>query len=681
MSDIPTFFGGITVGKKLQKENIAILGGGCGAISAAFELCKTQPLRDRFDVTIYTEGWRLGGKAASGRNSLMFDRIEEHGLHMLMGFYQNAFTTIKDIYHSVPKLKNDPFQDWEDAFEAQRKITLELKIPQPNDRFKWEPWTIEFPHLPGTPGDPLATGYLTEIVSRILDILRKYWWPNLEESVNRIDTQQPELEKAYALSLELDNKDRFLDVSPQILAIVKRLQSWFVLVRDDVKGNGVTGYKMAIAVDLMLAVTRGYLTDILHPDHSDFEAINDQDFKEWLQSHGAADWSAWSAPVRMVYDLAFAYVNGRNSSPNDGQIAAGATLHLYIRMAFNYKDAPLWRMKAGMGDVIFAPAFRLLEHWGVKIVFFRRVQELQLSADKKRVEKIHMWRQADLKSRPYKPLVNVKNYSCWPSAPDWSQIKNGGSISTSGCNFEDTWCTHNTGTETLDLTRDDFHSVIVTIPPLALTPIATALAAENRTWEQMLNANNIPSVPTISAQAWFKPTLTEMGWSHGATVSAGYEPELTTWGEMSQVLPSENWPIGAQPGSCEYLCGTFLAPAALPAPGRAPDYQQSRDVEATGISNAWLDSHSKHFWPHIHKPGGGIDPQHIMSIHVQCNIGYSAQYVQTPPGSVRYRLWPNNSGFENVYVAGDWTRSTIDGGSAEAAFDSGRLAAEAIITS
>ena len=41
-------------------------------------------------------GWRLGGKGASGRG--VADRIEEHGLHLWMGFYENAFRLMRDCY-------------------------------------------------------------------------------------------------------------------------------------------------------------------------------------------------------------------------------------------------------------------------------------------------------------------------------------------------------------------------------------------------------------------------------------------------------------------------------------------------------------------------------------------------------------------------------------------------------
>jgi len=72
------------------RTKIAVLGGGAGGIAAAFELTATPELRERFEVTVYQLGWRLGGKGASGRNAAAGNRIEEHGLHIWFGFYDNA---------------------------------------------------------------------------------------------------------------------------------------------------------------------------------------------------------------------------------------------------------------------------------------------------------------------------------------------------------------------------------------------------------------------------------------------------------------------------------------------------------------------------------------------------------------------------------------------------------------
>ena len=82
----------------MPKTKVAILGGGLGSIAAAYELSCTKALRDRYEITVYQQAHRLGGKGASGRNSALGDRIEEHGLHAFLGFYENAFRFMRDVY-------------------------------------------------------------------------------------------------------------------------------------------------------------------------------------------------------------------------------------------------------------------------------------------------------------------------------------------------------------------------------------------------------------------------------------------------------------------------------------------------------------------------------------------------------------------------------------------------------
>src|SRR6185369_8203634 len=61
---------------------VAVIGGGCAALTTAFELTRPEH-KGQYEVTVYQMGWRLGGKGASGRG--VADRVEEHGLHLWMG--------------------------------------------------------------------------------------------------------------------------------------------------------------------------------------------------------------------------------------------------------------------------------------------------------------------------------------------------------------------------------------------------------------------------------------------------------------------------------------------------------------------------------------------------------------------------------------------------------------------
>ena len=89
------------------------------------ELTATPELRDRFDVTLHTIGWRLGGKGASGRNPDKGLRIEEHGLHIWFGFYDNSFNMMDRAFKELAALGPDKlFRTWQDAFKPCHNIIL-----------------------------------------------------------------------------------------------------------------------------------------------------------------------------------------------------------------------------------------------------------------------------------------------------------------------------------------------------------------------------------------------------------------------------------------------------------------------------------------------------------------------------------------------------------------------------
>ena len=106
-------------------------------------------MQGKYAVTIYQLGWRLGGKGASGRGPA--DRIEEHGLHLWMGFYENAFRLMRECY---AELGRDPatcrIADWRDAFFPDHFCGAMDHAPDG----RWIPWAVHFPPADGLPGDP-----------------------------------------------------------------------------------------------------------------------------------------------------------------------------------------------------------------------------------------------------------------------------------------------------------------------------------------------------------------------------------------------------------------------------------------------------------------------------------------------------------------------------------------------
>lgn len=87
---------------KLKKKKIAILGGGIGGLSAAWHLTHPDnPDSKKHEITVYQQGWLLGGKCASVKNKKKNYRIEEHGVHLFGGGYFNALHMMKECYEEL----------------------------------------------------------------------------------------------------------------------------------------------------------------------------------------------------------------------------------------------------------------------------------------------------------------------------------------------------------------------------------------------------------------------------------------------------------------------------------------------------------------------------------------------------------------------------------------------------
>ena len=100
-------------------RRIAILGGGVASLSTALELTSAPDWQTRYDITVYQMGWRLGGKGASSRNPAAGGRIEEHGLHVWFGCYDNAFRLLRGCYEELRRPAGAPFPTMDSAFTPQ----------------------------------------------------------------------------------------------------------------------------------------------------------------------------------------------------------------------------------------------------------------------------------------------------------------------------------------------------------------------------------------------------------------------------------------------------------------------------------------------------------------------------------------------------------------------------------
>jgi uncharacterized protein with NAD-binding domain and iron-sulfur cluster len=663
-------------GSSSAKTKVAIFGGGPAGFSLAFWLSDNEALRERYDITLYTVGWRAGGKCASGRRQVPNSTahiIEEHGLHLLMGCYENAFRTIRRCYRAWEAAGQSPFQSWRSAFAPLYDVVVNSADGRPKNAKK-SPWLLSFAPLPGEPGDEdlfLGEGLLAtaqQLMGRLLALLITQRarmpgtipaevWGELAGLAARMQLGEPpgdekNLENVFDRvfsALGMDEKA----AAPELPAVA--------LGGDDADDLP----RLLLLLKLGVTVARGYLFDIVLPSIGDSEqaaynALDAIDFRDWLRKHRATPEVVGMAPVRALYDMAFAYAGGDAKDPAAASMAAGVTLRFAMEVVVGYRHAPLWRMEAGMGDTIFTPLYQVLQHRGVRIEFFHRLRHVALAADASGISELEVDRQALPIAGQYRPFVRVGTLDCWPSEPLWGQLQNGAALRTQGVKFE----AEDDATRADILTLragSDFDLVALALPPAVLKQVAPDLAARDAAWQAMLA--NSHSVATQAMQLWLARDLEELGWTQGSLATVDLNVPFDTWCDMTHLFPAERWPTGGRPGSLAYFCGALRT--------------QPGDPSAAANAAQWIDANIRHIWPDLPE-NDPLPPGILLQDYIRGNTDPSQLYVQTPAGSVRFRLDPGRTSFSNLYVAGDWTRTRFSGGCFESAIESGMLAARSI---
>jgi len=727
------------------KPRVVILGGGVGAMTAAFELSR-EGWRDRYEsITVYQLGWRLGGKGASGRGDN--GRIEEHGLHVWLGFYENAFRMMRECYDELNATVSKPDgDDWgqlasiDSAFMRSSMIVGEERLPS-----GWVPWVVEFPENDEEPGRaesnadlPDAWQYLERAVLLAASFLRSAvrraqpqraegagvrvrglgaaMGATSEPGVYLRQAAGPAAGRAWRAATgavwraEDDVTTLTNVVLSGVLALLDdlagefeshedhdhshdRLAGWLgelartaqVHMKADVQASDDARREWYLA-DVLLACARGIIGHGLlrHPDG--FDAIDEFDFADWLVLNGADPESAHCTMVRTAaYDLPFAY---RDGEAGKAALSAGTGLRGMCRMFFTYKGSIAWKMRAGMGDIVFAPLYLVLRERGVDFRFFQRVTRVRVAADDPQlIEAIEFDRQVpEAVSADYQPLVTVKGRPCWPARP-LLDIDDPSSLEESVVDAPaDPW----------ELEVGPADKVVLGIPVGVLPTICADLIRDHPEWHWMVS--KVETVATQAFQLWLGESAGELG-AEGAPArpldvaenlrfltSGGYVEPFDTWADMSHLIDVEDWPDAHRPRGIVYLCNV------LPGVDPRKRHSQSQwDAEVKRNAERFLRHHALHVWPGaisrypdefrwdlLVDPGGGVGRERFDAQFFRANVDPSERYVLSVPGSGRTRLAPDESGYENLFLAGDWTRCGLDLGCVEAAVMSGMLAAAAV---
>jgi uncharacterized protein with NAD-binding domain and iron-sulfur cluster len=639
-----------------RRIKVAIVGGGCAGLAAAWELSRPEH-EHRYDVTVYEQSWRLGGKGASGRDE--YGRIREHGIHIWLGFYENAFRLMRECYAEVEKKKWGPTSDqpggvlpygcFDHAFFPEPHLGVGVPSKEPGG--PWRVWSGFLPPIEGLPGTDLdektnpftLQAYLAHCLEMSKALIHSVLGPADEETPQG----QPRPDGRSTLDETLDLNFSFDPLqSPgvfveRVVAVLRAgvlttaagiLQGVTIvesMLRERDPGNllfseGVLKFIEALAsqtrkqlrdlvnidaetrlktqvIDLIMTIMVGLFRDRVLVDERGLDVINHIDCKKWLRDHGAVIESVESPFVTGLYDLAFCYRDGDREQP---ALAAGQALRGALRMFFSYRGSIFWRMRGGMGETVFSPLFKVLQDRGVKFELLCSLDAIEVTRGAQtRIAKLHF-----TKSTPADGFTNdnpLDHFGCWKH--DRPAIK---------------------GEETVVLKDGDpngFHAVILAMAiddfakvcGDALTKDSATDPATIKTlkpWRNMLQ--NVHTVATQAAQVWMTRDVTELGWRRGAVLVSALEGPFETWADMTHTLATErawrahrNAPASARAygsavKSIAYFCGVLPESDIKAHRKKTPDEAGlKKEMEEVVKENleSLLTTRMKWLWPQLGK--------------------------------------------------------------------------------
>lgn len=710
---------------------VAIVGGGCAGIAAAWQLSRNR----RFVVDVYEKSWRLGGKGASGRAAN--GNIHEHGLHLWMGFYENAFRMMRECYSVVQERDWGPSSHDPNGRLSHRSVE-EAFFPEPHigvanvDPGDLKIWSGFLPPAKGLPGEPLDDETnpftLANYLLRCLELLKALMLsvigspaedvpgkprPNARSSLDEVldldfsskPGQSPQLliERMAGLL-----RNGVLTGAAALLQAVTIIENWlheFSLVpqapdsilnllealasqvrkqlRDFVSIDEKLRWKTEI-IDLVMAIAVGLYKDRVLFSKNGLDAINDMDYREWLHQHGATRTSLQSRFLSGIYDLVFAYADGDRARPS---LAAGVALRGALRMFFTYRGSMFWRMRSGMGDAVFAPLYKVLsladrqlpsrgrKKITARPVGFHFCHELdqvgfEYGEDGHFVTSLVFKTVGDPDGLDQRSKNALDHFGCWPDDDQGMVSKERESGKRSlriGEHFDAVIFAMGVEDFVEVCSRGDGHGEFFEKMP--------------REWKEM--RENIKTVATKSAQVWLSKDLEQLGWHRGSGLFTALGPPFDTWADMTHTLATERaWRAAMESSSDKadparsvaYFCAVMGQSELDPKAGN-PREKVEKDLDSL------MDGYLRRLWPavsdEIESKGGTVRSLQTARF-VSANVTGSERYTLSDPGSIKYRISPLDRSVLNMTIAGDWTACGLDAGCVESAVMSGMLAAHAI---
>ncbi len=682
---------------------------------AAYEIA-SSPKGSEFDIDVYQIGWRLGGKGASGRNEAEGFRIEEHGAHVWFGFYENAFNVLRrainDAVSVAPAAR---------TLEESFKPDFDFTFMERNDEGAWlTDWYLRAPTFAdGFPGNDREDITLESLCNRILPTLiafaRDYISGHGQNGGSQEQPASSPLIHALFRALrrmegECDTRD-LRNCSLDTLISLKESFNWILEqlpLTDSLR-------RFWILFDIGMTIAIGVIRDDVLI--RGFDHLNELDFHEWLELHGLSSLACWSGPLRFIYDVIFAYEQGDMERPN---VAAGAALRGALRLVFDYRAAPYYLMNGGMGDIVFAPLYLALRHrYNVRFHFFREILDIEYGNVKNSkgvreriITKVKIQPQAQLRDGidEYSPLRCLPSDGTpyWPSVPDHTQLQHGEYLrdlvneglrlefprigrprddDSKPCTLYQKWL-ERTGLRPEYLTLGDrskesgrgFETIILGISLGALKHITPSLQKVPQ-WLNMVT--KVPTVGTQAFQLWLTLDRESLGWdepNRNPMVTSFTEP-YSTWTDFSHTID------GSSPKDVKSIAYFF---------GPLDETSEANDLPHKERAHQWCLRSLPVLWPKMFAADGERLNYSKLACNAKRNDGPndprqrfdaqwfehndigSGRYVQSCTSTIQYRLDSCNSGFSNLYLAGDWTNTGLDVGCVESAAMSGREVARVL---
>jgi uncharacterized protein with NAD-binding domain and iron-sulfur cluster len=624
-----------------------------GALSTAWKL-SDPALGGQYEVTVLQRDGLLGGKGASTRNAdpELGRRIEEHGIHVLLGFYDNTLTLLRDCYDELAANGTPGALPFDEALTPWDEVTLSEKTPG-----GWRFQTVPFP----TNSMPFGgTGSPTPVPVLVANVVA--WFVFF---LNQLGTSVSPPAIAWLGTLVL--------WLVRLLVFLGRLglPVWglFVIVRiwiDAIVSGMWTIVAPLVGLDprvrwlwmaLWFAGTnlRGIIDAGILADTSRFDDLNGQDYAEWLHSISVVSPPAelaWdSAPVRAAYDIAFSYGH---------PLEAGVVLYNLLLIGVGYSQHFAYKMNAGMGEVVFVPLHHALEARGVQFRFHDEVTAIRSATD---ADGLHV------------AEIDVVQKGIGLAASDLFTQEtvslSGGTSATLDAWADPAPTSLATAPVTTLVKGVDFDVAVLGISVGALPPICADLAAADPAFAAMLE---LQTVATQSIQLWLDADLPTLGWTGSPSAGAvSFERPFQSWLDMSQVLDREVW-VGTKPRSVAYFSDEY----------QPDETGQPPDEVVFGRLESFVTNHLPSLLPgftldHLHAPAGVYGVDRLTRQYWRANLDASNRYVICGVGTNGLRLAPDGTAFRNLALAGDWVRTHLNTGCLEAATTAGFGAADAIL--